>query len=67
MGSNKCRKLEDRHTRHRRDKGAGTCMPTTTCHVCFEGTEPPTIECLEQVEFLEHDHTHLFQAETRHQ
>jgi hypothetical protein len=43
------------------------CKPTTTCHVCFEGSDKPTIECLEKVEFPENDDTLLLQAGTRHQ
>jgi hypothetical protein len=69
VGSTKCRRLEDRLARHRRDFELHRMQirkPTTTCHVCFEGLEEPTIECLETVEFPENDNTLLLQAETRH-
>lgn len=70
VGSTKCRRLSDRLARHRQDFELHKMQirkPTMTCHVCFEGPDEPTIECLEQVQFPENDDTLLRQAETRHQ
>lgn len=68
VGSTRCRNLQDRLARHQSDFELHTMQlrKPTTCHVCFEGSQPPTIQCLEKVEFPENDDTLLRQVETRH-